>query len=118
MNPTLAEGYIGADIVTEAEFFAPNASQQWQVNVPNGYMVMQVVVPGVAPQANPLSGASVGDYVFVPTSYADTVFALRRGDHVELRGGTVVTKQSALVSLSGARITLVQFKAKSVTKVR
>lgn len=116
INPGFAEQYVGADVITEVQFFAPTPSQQWQVPIPRDHMVFQVVAPGGQPGSNPLSREPLGEYVVAPKSFADLIFSLRPGDILELRGGTIVRKTSGIVRLSGADVTLVVFQATSVRK--
>jgi hypothetical protein len=111
MNPAFAREYIGADIITEVEFYANGASNTWQTKVPKKHIVFQVVQIDGTPKNSGFGGGALGDYVFVPKSQGDLIFDLQKGDKIQLRGGTRIRK-----SLIG-NVEIVEFVATSVSKL-
>ncbi len=95
MNEGYAEEYIGADIVTMAEFLAPGKGA-YHIDVPKNHIVFQAVSPGGKGQSNPFSGQAMGEFVLIHKDAGDLVFELERGDLIELRGGTEVKKGHGL----------------------
>lgn len=111
MNPSFAEDYSGADIITFAEFYAPNPSNMLQTKVPKDHIVFQVVPIGQEATNSPMGGDKIGNYVFIPKSFADIIFDFKKGDKVELRGGTRIRK-----SIIPGLAKIVEFKATSIKK--
>jgi len=107
MTPGFAEEYVGADIVTKADFFASGMGA-WTMDIPKGYMVFQALPPGVQGKTDPLSGQAKGEFVLIPKTAGELIFELRPGDPIILRGGTEVIK--------GMGLHLVKFIATSVQK--
>lgn len=117
MNAGFAKDYVDSDIVTEANFLA-SGSGAYSLSAPQGYVVFQAVPLGTNGQVNPLTQQAMGDFVFVPNSYADMVFELKPGDKVQLRGGTKVRTSNPILKMIGADVTEIQFIANSMKKLR
>lgn len=117
-NPSFAEQYIGADVITECIFYASTISSNYITNskIPNGHFAFQVTGLDGNLDTNELSGESTGIIVYAPLQYSDMVFGLNRGDTLQLRGGTVVTKIS-LGSLYGVNNRYIHFKTTSIEKL-
>ena len=112
MNPAFAEDYIGADVITEVQFYAPNPSNSWQSKVPKGHIVFQVIPLNGEAENSPFGGSKLGDYVYIPKSVGDIVFDLKQGDKIELRGGTRVRKA---IIIGG--VAIIEFVATSMRKL-
>lgn len=111
-NPAYAQDYIGADVITEVEFYAAKLSNSWQTKIPKDHIVFQVIPVGGQAKDSPFGGGSLGDYVFIPKSKGDIVFELKPGDRIELRGGTRVRK-SIIVN----NVSVVEFVATDMRKL-
>ncbi|WP_299207415.1 hypothetical protein [uncultured Dokdonia sp.] len=111
INPAYAKDYIGADIITEVQFYTPGASNAWQTKIPKNHIVFQVIPIGGSAKDAPFGGGALGDYVFVPKSQGDLIFNLQQGDRIQLRGGTRIRK----AYIGG--VELIEFIATSVTKL-
>lgn len=111
MNPAYAEDYIGADVITQVEFYSPKPSNNWQTKIPKDHIVFQVIPIEGQAKESPFGGR-MGDYVFIPKLVGDIVFELEPGDRIELRGGTRVRKGIVVGGLA-----IVEFMATSVRKL-
>jgi len=111
INPAYARDYIGADIVTEAEFYSAGKANNVATKVPKGHVVFQVIPIGGSAKNAPFGGGQVGNYTFIPKSQSDIIFDLKPGDKIQLRGGTRVQKYF----ING--IEVIEFIAISVTKL-
>ena len=111
MNPSFAEDYIDADVITSAEFYDPNPSKYDHLKMPKGHLAFQVLPIGGKPNTSVLGGAETGYHVFIPKSEADGIFDIEKGTRIELRGGTHVTKTGGL----GISHKTVNFKATSMS---
>ena len=107
MTPGFAEEYIGADIVTKADFFASGMGA-WTMDISKDYMVFQALPPGGQGKADPLSGQAKGKFVLIPKTAGEVIFEVKPGDPIILRGGTEVIK--------GMGLHQVKFIATSVKK--
>jgi len=111
VNPAYARDYIGADIITEVEFYSAGKARNEATKVPRGYVVFQVLPLGGTPKNAKFGGGELGDYVFLPKDQSDIIFNLNRGDKIQLRGGTRVQKYY----LNG--IEIIEFIATSIEKI-
>ena len=111
MNSAFARDYIGADIVTEAQFYAPNLPKAWTTKVPKGYIAFQVLPVGGEAKSSGF-GTVQGDIVFIPKSEGDLIFDLKPGDKIELRGGARMRK-----GIIARSVEIVEFVASSVKKL-
>ncbi|GGI58472.1 hypothetical protein [Winogradskyella haliclonae] len=111
VNPAYARDYIGADIITEVEFYSAGKARNEATKVPKGHVVFQVIPIGGTPKDAPFGGGQLGDYVFIPKDKSDIIFDLKRGDKIQLRGGTRVQKYI----ING--IEIIEFVATSIQKL-
>lgn len=111
VNPAYATDYIGADIITEVEFYNAGKARNQATKIPKDHVVFQVLPIGGTPKDAPFGGGQLGDYVFLPKDQSDIIFNLERGDKIQLRGGTRVQKYH----LNGIKI--IEFVATSIEKI-
>ena len=111
VNPAYARDYIGADIITEVEFYSAGKARNEATKIPKGHVVFQVIPIGGSPKDAPFGGGQLGDYVFIPKDKSDIIFDLKRGDKIRLRGGTRVQKYI----ING--IEIIEFVATSIQKL-
>lgn len=111
VNPAYAQDYIGADIITDVEFYSAGKANNMATKIPKNHIVFQVLPIGGTAKNAPFGGGQLGDYVFLPKSQSDLIFDLKRGDKIQLRGGTRVQKYY----ING--IEVIEFIATSVTKL-
>jgi len=111
VNPAYARDYIGADIITEVEFYSAGKARNEATKIPKGHVVFQVIPIGGSPKNAKFGGGQLGDYVFIPKEQSDIIFDLKRGDKIQLRGGTRVQKYY----LNG--IEIIEFVATSIKKI-
>ncbi len=91
INSAFARDYIGADIITQVEFYAMGKPNGFQVKVPKDHIIFQVVPIGrEVTKKGPFGGVEMGEFVFVPKEQEELIFKLKRGDRIEMRGGTRV----------------------------
>lgn len=115
-NEGFAENYIGADVIVNCIFLSSQSTASSTTTKPlKDHFAFQVTSEDVDPNRNELTGAIEGLVVFAPMEYSDMVFSLKKGDKLQLRGGTLVTKL-AMGSLYGVNNRYVHFKASSITK--
>lgn len=116
-NEAFAQEYIGADIIVNCEFLAPNdPSMKYSIKkVPKGHFAFVVLGEGQQATQNEVTGTMEGFTVFAPLSNSDFVFSLKKGDKIQLRGGTYVTKLKVGL-IGGPKNSYVHFKATNIKK--
>ena len=114
-NENFAENYIDADVIVNCVFLSSQSTASFTTKKPpKGHFAFQVTSEDVNPTKNELTGALEGLVVFAPLEYSDLVFGLKRGEKLQLRGGTLVTK--AALSLYSINNRYVHFVATDITK--
>ena len=116
-NESFAENYIGADVLVDCRFFSSESTTAAYTTkkLPKGHFAFRVVSTDVDTNVNELTGALASLVVFAPMEYSDMIFSLKKGEKLQLRGGTYVTK-AKYGSFFGLNQRYVHFKASSVTK--
>jgi hypothetical protein len=92
MTPGTAEDYIGADIVSTAQFVAPGAGTYVLRYPLDGKVAFRCLPPGGKGTVNPLSKEVEANWVVIPKADSALVFECAPGDLLRLRGGTHVSK--------------------------
>ncbi|MFY0602742.1 MAG: hypothetical protein JXQ93_02250 [Flavobacteriaceae bacterium] len=116
-NESFAENYIDADILVDCRFFSSQAATASYTTkkLPKNHFAFQVISTDANPNADQLSSSLTSLIVLVPTEYSDMIFSLKKGDKIQLRGGTYVTK-AKYGSFFGLNQRYVHFKATSIQK--
>lgn len=91
-SPGTAPDFAGCDVTTLVEFVGIGTGNFIVSGIPKDYVVFRAVSPGAVAEKNPLSGEPMTEYIAVPKSKADVVFALRPGARVRVRGATRLNK--------------------------
>ena len=116
-NESFAERYIGADVLVDCRFFSSESTTASYTTkkLPKGHFAFRVISVNADPNANELTGALASLVVFAPMEYSDMIFSLKKGEKLQLRGGTYVTK-AKYGSFFGQNQRYVHFMATSITK--
>ncbi len=116
-NESFVENYIGADVLVDCRFFSSEATTASYTTkkIPTNHFAFQVVSIDTNVNTNELTGALTSLIVFAPVEYSDMIFSLKKGDKLQLRGGTYVTK-AKYGSFFGLNRRYIHFMASSVTK--
>lgn len=91
-SPGTAPDFAGCDVTTLVEFVGIGTGNFIVSGIPKDHVVFRAVSPGAVAEKNPLSGEPMTEYVAVPKSKADVVFALRPGARARVRGATRLNK--------------------------
>jgi len=116
-NESFAESYIGADVLVNCSFFSSEATTASYTTkkLPKNHFAFRVISSDADASANELTGALASLVVFAPMEYSDMIFSLKKGDKLQLRGGTYVTK-AKYGSFFGMNQRYIHFKALALTK--
>ncbi len=116
-NESFAENYIGADVLVNCRFFSSEAktASYTTKKLPKKHFAFRVISPDADVNTSEFSGALASLVVFAPMEYSNMIFSLKKGDKLQLRGGTYVTK-AKFGSILGLNQRYIHFKALTVTK--
>jgi len=116
-NESFAENYIGADVLVDCRFFSSESSTASYTTkkLPKNHFAFRVVSMETDTNANGLTGELSSLVVFAPMEYSDMIFSLKKGEKIQLRGETYVTK-AKYGKILGLNQRYIHFKATNITK--
>jgi RNase P/RNase MRP subunit p29 len=115
-NDGFAENYIDADVIVNCVFLSPQSTAGYTIKkLPKNHFAFQVTGEEIELKTNELTGLVEVLTVFAPKEYSDMIFELKKGEKIQLRGGTIVTKL-VIGSIGGANARYIHFKATEIIK--
>jgi hypothetical protein len=106
INPSFAEKYIGAEIVTYVEFYDTNPVKSTFLKIPNGYIAFRAVNIGESETIDQWSATNI----FLPENKSDLIFELKKGQKIKLTGGTHIVRAETM----GMKTEVISILAKTI----